>query len=71
VDSDSAEVADANPVMAGIVGDPVEYRWSGHLELLGKVKKPIIDVAKSLGEARYVNQYHVEPVERIISEPLA
>lgn len=37
-----------NPVMAGIVGDPAEYRWSGHLELLGKVKKPIVDVDEVL-----------------------
>ena len=37
-----------NPVMAGLVGDPAEYRWSGHLELLGKVKKPIIDVDEVL-----------------------
>jgi REP element-mobilizing transposase RayT len=37
-----------NPVMAGIVGDPADYRWSGHLELLGKVKKPIIDVDEVL-----------------------
>jgi len=37
-----------NPVTAGIVGDPAQYRWSGHLELLGKVKKPIIDVDEVL-----------------------
>jgi len=37
-----------NPVMAGIVADPADYRWSGHLELLGKVKKPIIDVDEVL-----------------------
>ena len=37
-----------NPVVAGIVGDPAEYRWSGHLELLGKIKKPIIDVDEVL-----------------------
>jgi len=37
-----------NPVVAGIVNDPGEYRWSGHLELLGKVKKPITDVDEVL-----------------------
>ena len=37
-----------NPVMAGIVDDPVEYRWSGHRELLGKVKKPIVGVDEVL-----------------------
>ena len=33
-----------NPVSAGIVDDPVEYRWSGHRDLLGKTQKPIVDV---------------------------
>ena len=37
-----------NPVVAGIVDDPAKYRWSGHLELLGKVKKPITDVDEVL-----------------------
>ena len=33
-----------NPVTAGLVQDPAEYRWSGHRELLGMVKDPIVDV---------------------------
>ncbi|MFV2074419.1 MAG: transposase, partial [Thermoanaerobaculales bacterium] len=37
-----------NPVMAGIVSDPAEYGLSGHLELLGKVKEPIVDVDEVL-----------------------
>jgi len=37
-----------NPVTAGVVRDPEDYRWSGHLELLGKVKKPIVDVDEVL-----------------------
>jgi REP element-mobilizing transposase RayT len=37
-----------NPVTAGIVDDPAEYCWSGHRELLGKVKKPIVDVDEVL-----------------------
>ena len=37
-----------NPRSAGMVDDPAEYRWSGHRELLGKVKKPIIDVDEVL-----------------------
>jgi len=37
-----------NPVQAGIVDDPAQFRWSGHRELLGKVKKPIVDVDEVL-----------------------
>lgn len=37
-----------NPVVAGIVNDPAQYRRSGHLELPGKVKKPITDVDEVL-----------------------
>jgi REP element-mobilizing transposase RayT len=37
-----------NPVHAGIVDDPAKYCWSGHREVLGKVKKPIVDVDEVL-----------------------
>jgi REP element-mobilizing transposase RayT len=37
-----------NAVTAGIVDDPAEYLWSGHRELLGMVKKPIVDVDEVL-----------------------
>jgi len=37
-----------NPVSAGIVDDPAEYRWSGHREIIGEVKKPIVDVDEAL-----------------------
>ena len=33
-----------NPVVAGLVDDPAEHRWSGHRELLGRVREPITDV---------------------------
>ena len=33
-----------NPVAAGLCGDPSGYRWSGHREILGEVKKPLVDV---------------------------
>jgi len=33
-----------NPVVAGLVDDPAEHSFSGHRELLGKVKQPLIDV---------------------------
>ena len=37
-----------NPLNAGVVEDPAQYRWSGHRELLGRVKKPIVDVDEVL-----------------------
>jgi len=37
-----------NPVQAGLVDDPAEYPWSGHRELLGRFKKPIVDVDEVL-----------------------
>ena len=37
-----------NPVSAGIVGDPAEHPWSGHLELLGDSKTPIVDIDEVL-----------------------
>ncbi len=33
---------------AGIVDDPARYRWSGHGEILGRVKNPIVDVDEVL-----------------------
>jgi putative transposase len=38
-----------NPVSARAVDDPADYRWSGHREVLGLVKKPIVDVDEVLG----------------------
>ncbi len=32
-----------NPVTAGIVTDPASYGWSGHRELLGRSRRPLID----------------------------
>ncbi len=37
-----------NPVSGGIVADPADYRWSGHRELIGKVKTPIVDIDEVL-----------------------
>lgn len=37
-----------NPVKAGLVDDPAAYQWSGHRELLGKAKKPLVDVDEAL-----------------------
>jgi hypothetical protein len=36
--------AHLNPAQAGVVDDPAEYVLSGHRELLGKIKDPLIDV---------------------------
>ena len=37
-----------NPVAAGLVEEPSDYSWSGHLELLGKKKAGLVDVDDSL-----------------------
>lgn len=37
-----------NPVSAGIVDDPAEHSWSGHCEILGRSKEPIVDVDEVL-----------------------
>jgi hypothetical protein len=37
-----------NPVRAGLVEDPVEYVFSGHRELLGKVRDPLLDTDDAL-----------------------
>jgi len=37
-----------NPVKAGIVEDPAEYRWSGHREIVRRVRDPLVDVDEVL-----------------------
>ena len=37
-----------NPVAAGVERDPARYRWSGHRELLGEGRDPLIDVDAAL-----------------------
>ena len=37
-----------NPVVAGLVSDPAEYRYSGHREIVGKAKARLIDVGEVL-----------------------
>jgi REP element-mobilizing transposase RayT len=37
-----------NPVSAGLAEDPAEWPWSGHLDVLGKRKDPIVDAATVL-----------------------
>lgn len=58
-----------NPVAAGLVEDPVEHPYSGHRELLWRVKEPLIAVDEVLSEygdtlgaarARYVRSLRAE-----------
>ena len=37
-----------NPVAAGLVRDPADYRWSGHCELIGRGTNSLIDVSEAL-----------------------
>ena len=37
-----------NPVVAGLAEDPSRYRWSGHRDVLGLRKRPIVDVDEVL-----------------------
>jgi REP element-mobilizing transposase RayT len=37
-----------NPVTAGLVDDPAEHPWSGHRELVGMARDPIVDVDEVL-----------------------
>jgi len=37
-----------NPVRAGVVDDPQEHVFSGHREMLGKVRDPLVDVDDAL-----------------------
>ncbi len=37
-----------NPVAAGLVSDPAEYEWSGHRELVGRTRDPLIDADEVL-----------------------
>ncbi len=44
-----------NPVVAGIVGKPEDFVWSGHREVVRKVRKPLVDPEQLLlvfGETR-------------------
>ncbi len=48
-----------NPVAAGLVTKPADYRWSGHSEVLRRSRRPLLDVDETLlvfgakrGEAR-------------------
>ncbi len=66
-----------NPVSAGLVSDPAEYPWSGHLDLLGRRKRPIVDVdavlrvfgkTRRLARAAYVRELNIAEEEEWIGE---
>lgn len=55
--------AHLNPVTAGVVDEPSNYRWSGHREVLGRETRPIVSVDSVLalfGQCRQeaVRAYH-------------
>jgi len=37
-----------NPVSAGVVSDPADYRWTGHRDLIGRAGNTIVDVDEVL-----------------------
>jgi hypothetical protein len=56
-----------NPVRAGLVGDPGDYRLCGHGELLGRAKEPLVDVDGTLrgfgGSVRAARRAYVRRLE--------
>ena len=61
-----------NPVTAGIVADPADYRWSGHREVLGRVRKPVVDVDEVLrvfgGTRRTARARYVRTLKGAVDE---
>lgn len=67
-----------NPVRAGLVADPVDHVFSGHREIMGKVKEPLVDVDQALigfgdtlrkGRRCYVNRVKAGLEEETIDDP--
>lgn len=66
-----------NPITAGMVADPADYRWSGHSEILGRVRNPICGVDEVLrlfgttrrkARAAYVRQLRADKEEAWLGE---
>lgn len=66
-----------NPVVAGVVSDPATYRWSGHPEILGRVREPLADgdevlvlfgATRRSARAAYVRSLKVAAVEPWVGE---
>ena len=62
-----------NPVSAGIVDDPAQYRWSGHREIVERKRKPVTDVDEVLvlfGKSRRAaRQAYVRSIKGVVEEP--
>ena len=62
-----------NPVVAGIVDDPAEYRWSGHTEIVQRARPPLIDVDEVLrvfgGTRRTARARYVRTLRGAVDEP--
>jgi REP element-mobilizing transposase RayT len=67
-----------NPVRAGLVGDPSEHVFSGHREIMGKVKEPLVDVDRALigfgdtlrkARRQYVNRLRAGLEEDPVGKP--
>jgi len=55
-----------NPVRAGLADDPAEHVFSGHRELMGKVKRPLVDVDHALiGFGRTLKQARRQYLARV------
>ena len=66
-----------NPVAVGVVDDPAKYPWSGHHELLGSARQPIINVdgvlrlfgaTRRSARAAYARRLRVAAGEKWIGE---
>lgn len=61
-----------NPLSAGVVDDPAEYRWSGHREIVGRSRKPLTDVDEVLilfGKTRRsARQAYVRAIKGTVTE---
>ncbi len=45
-----------NPVTAGIVRDPADFKWSGHREIVGRFKNPLVGevlLVPGMGETQF------------------
>jgi len=64
-----------NPVTAGRAGDPAEYPWSGHREIIGLTRQPITDVDEVLmlfGKTRRsARRAYVRAIKGTVVEPWA
>jgi REP element-mobilizing transposase RayT len=64
-----------NPVSAGLVQDPADYRWSGHREIIGRTRRTTTDVDEVLvlfGDTRRTaRQSYVKAIKGTVTAPWA